>query len=373
MSKVLICASTSLHLNNFHLPYLKFFKEQGIEVHIAVPDPDDIKEADCKHAIPMSKNIISLRNVSAVWKLRNVIRENDFDLILTHTTLAALVARLSVLLARRKKTKVINTVHGYLFWYGCGFLRKIIYYLPERLLRGVTDCVITMNNEDAITARKMVKKGGMLAKVPGMGVDTSRFIPANDNEKCIARQDLAIPDRAFVLVYAAEFSKRKNHYELLKAMTEIVKTVPNALLLMFGTGALQDEIESEAKKLNLHGNIRFMGWCDHMEKYYKACDLAVSTSRSEGLPFNIIEAQLCALPVVASDIRGHTDLIQNGVNGRLYPPGEPSELAKAVIDVYNSPDHGHCQGLAASQSAKIYSLESAFKENTAVYMKMMQN
>lgn len=372
MTKVLICASSAVHINNFHLPYLKYFKEQGLEVHVALPEAGAIEYSDYTHAIPMSKHILSPKNISAVRKLRRVIHENDFELIFTHTALAAMVGRVSVLLAGKKTVKVVNTVHGYLFWNGCGLLRRIIYYLPERLLRGVTDCVVVMNEEDAVTARKMVKKGGLVAKVPGMGVDADRFVPVCVEGKRAARQELSIPDGAYVLAYAAEFSKRKNHSELLQAMSKIKNAVPDVLLLLCGTGALQDKIESEAKRLDLSGNVRFMGWCGQMEKIYAACDLVVSTSRSEGLPFNIVEAQMCALPVVASNIRGHRDLITDGQNGWLYEPGSPGKLADAVIGIYDRPDRGQKQGAAASLSTKKYSLKAAFEENTGIYRKIMQ-
>jgi glycosyltransferase EpsD len=372
MQKVLICASSASHINNFHLPYLKYFSEQGLEVHVAVPERGAIEYSDSIHEIPMSKHILSPKNIFAVCRLSRVIRKNHFDLIFTHTALAALVGRISVLLAGKKTARVVNTVHGYLFWNGCGFLRRIIYYLPERLLKGVTDCIIVMNGEDAVTARKLVKAGGLVVKVPGMGVDAGRFVPVSEKKKRAARRELSIPDHAFVLVYAAEFSKRKNHSELLKAMTKVKHAVPDVLLLLCGTGNLRNKIESEAKRFGLSDSIRFLGWCGHMEKIYSACDLVVSTSRSEGLPFNIVEAQMCALPVVASDIRGHRDLIKDGLNGWLYRTGSPGELAETIIRIYNSPDRGEKQGAEASFSAKKYSLEAAFEENTGIYREMMQ-
>lgn len=370
MPKVLICASTLTHINNFHLPYLKYFHDQGFEVHLAVPGQETAKYVDQFHSVPITKSLFSVENLKAALKLKRLIKSNNYDLIITHTTLAAFVSRLGVVFSGKRPLKVINTVHGYLFWNGCGFVKKLIYYIPELLLRRVTDCIVTMNDEDYITAQKLVKKGGLVVKVPGMGADAARFEPAADAEKLTARQELSIPEKAFVLVYAAEFSKRKNHMELIKAMPEIIKSKPDALLLLCGNGALQSDIEAEADKLGLRDHIRFMGWRGQMEQIYKACDCAVSTSKSEGLPFNIIEAQLCGLPVVASRIRGHTDLIEDGINGWLYPPGESKALAEAVTQIYHSTDLGKCQGGAARQSALKYALDIAYKENTQVYRRL---
>lgn len=371
MPKVLICASTSTHINNFHLPYLEFFKKQGFETHVAVPGGSIIEHADIVHSIPVTKSFFSVKNIKAALMLRKTIRANRYELILTHTALAGAVCRLGAALAGKGRSGVIHTVHGYLFYRGCGLLKKLSCYIPEFLLRGVTDCLITMNEEDTETARRLVRKGGSIIRVPGMGVDPERFQPADEAEKRFSRGKFSIPESAFVLVYAAEFSKRKNHIELIRAMKTVVSEHPEALLLLCGSGALQDYIETEAQRLGLSENIRFLGWQGRMEEIYKACDLAVSSSISEGMPFNIIEAQLCALPVVASKIRGHTDLIEHGVNGRLYPPGDPEGFARMIIDAINSPDRANAQGQAARKSAMGYTLPIAFEENTRAYMSVL--
>lgn len=371
MHKVLVCASTAVHIKNFHLPYLKYFRDSGAEVHVAVPNPEGIEGADFLHAIPMAKSFLSFRNVLAVIKLVKVIRAERFDLILTHTALAAAVCRASLMIAGKKETKLINTVHGYLFWNGCGLLKKAFYYLPELLLRGVTDCIITMNAEDEETAKKLVRKGGIVKRVPGMGVDTSRFHPASETEKREARKELSIPEGAFVLLYPAEFSKRKNHLELMDAMEIIAAAVPNVLLLLCGTGALMEDTRAAAESRRLRSSVRFMGWCSNMEELYKACDLAVSVSKSEGLPFNIIEAEMCSLPVVASRIRGHIDLIEDGVSGFLYPPGNHRAMADAVIEIALDPGKGRKLGESGRENARRYSLDVALEENISVYNKVI--
>jgi glycosyltransferase EpsD len=372
MPKVLICASTIRHIRSFHLPYLAFFKNQGFEVHLAVPERERLETADVMHSVPITKRLCSLKNLAAVGKMRRIIKSEQFDLILVHTTLAAVVTRLGALLAGKKRPKLINTVHGYFFWNGCGIFKRIMYELPERLLRGVTDCIITMNNEDTMAAQRLVMREGSVFQVHGMGVDAARFVPAGDEERRWARSGLDIDVNDFVLVYPAEFSKRKNHIELIKAMAEIMKHTQNVLLLLCGSGALEPEIKEEVKRLGLTGNVRFLGWQSQMENIYKACDLAVSVSKSEGLPFNIIEAQLGALPVIASRIRGHIDLISEGITGWCYKPGDAYELANLVLRVKESPDRGRNAGTAARQSAMRFTLEAAYHENTEAYLKVLQ-
>lgn len=370
MPKVLVCASTGSHIQNFHLPYLAYFKKRGFEVHVAVPDGKAFDAADTMHFVPMSKKLISSRNLCAVVTLRHIIASERYDLILVHTTLAAFVTRLAMIFIDKMRPCLINTVHGYLFWKGGGFFRQALYYIPERLLRCVTDCIITLNSEDYAAAGKLVNKGGLVANVHGMGVNATRFVPATGSMKRAARHELSIPEDKIVIVYAARFVEGKNHIELLNALAKLVDTSYDILLLLCGSGKTQKLVEETVSKLQLDGYVRFMGWCEQMEKVYQACDLAVSASRSEGLPFNVVEAQLCALPVVASSVRGHRDLIRNGENGYLYTLGNVDELAETMLKVLNSPAHALGIGAAARASAEQFSLDTAYRENTEVYQKM---
>ena len=237
MPKVLISASTLSHLQRFHLPYLKYFRDRGFEVHAAIPGQEAPEYAQILHTIPMEKSLLSPRNLRAVFLLRGNLRKERFALILTHTALAGAVVRLALFLAGKGNTKTVHTVHGYLFWKGCGGLNTLRYRLPERMLRGVTDCLITMNGEDAAAARSLVRKGGLLFQVPGMGADEDRFRPASQDARRTAREALSLPETAYVLVYAAEFSRRKNHIELLRAMEQIVREAPQAVLLLCGQGS----------------------------------------------------------------------------------------------------------------------------------------
>jgi glycosyltransferase EpsD len=116
MPKVLVCASTLVHIRNFHLPYLAFFKKQGFEVHVAVPENDALEHADVMHAVPIEKRLFSVSNLRAALCVRRLVRAERFDLIVVHTTLAAFVVRLGVLLAGKCRPPLINTVHGYFFW-----------------------------------------------------------------------------------------------------------------------------------------------------------------------------------------------------------------------------------------------------------------
>ena len=190
-------------------------------------------------------------------------------------------------------------------------------------------------------------------------------------EEASARRALGIAGDRPVAVYAAEFSKRKNHIELLRGLSIVAKDRPDILLVLCGEGKLRPEIERETVQLGLTENVLFAGWRGNMEEIYAAADLSVTSSISEGLPFNVLESQLCGIPVIASAIRGHTDLIEDGATGWLYPAGDPVRLASVIRDVLLRGDLGRAQAEAAMQTVRKYTLDQAYKANTDIYKKYM--
>lgn len=91
-----------------------------------------------------------------------------------------------------------------------------------------------------------------------------------------------------------------------------------------------EECKELVRQLHREEQIRFLGYVSNMRDVYVACDACVSTSQIEGLPFNIMEAIACGLPVVASDIKGHRELVKDGNYGILYKSGDPVELQKKL-------------------------------------------
>ena len=113
--RVLFTASTASHIRNFHLPYLRRFRELGWAVDVACAAPTgDIPEADRVIPLPFRKKITAPANFRATAILRRELRRTDYDLIVTHTALASFFTRLA-LPRSGPRPAVVNMVHGYLF------------------------------------------------------------------------------------------------------------------------------------------------------------------------------------------------------------------------------------------------------------------
>ena len=354
--RVLFTASTYSHIVNFHLPYLRKFQEEGWTVHAACGGkPAPVPYADAVLEFPLKKSMWSPGNLKAAVSLRDNMRKEGYDLIITHTSLAAFFTRLA-LRGLKERPVVVNMVHGYLFDDETPWLKREVLLAAERWMASDTDLVLTMNRWDYEAAQKH-RLGREVVHIPGVGVDFSRFdeVPAGTRRRL--RQELGIPEDAFVLIYAAEFSARKSQAVLIQAMGRLPETV---LLALAGEGALRGECQELARKQGLEERVLFPGQVRDIPAWYAMADGAVSASRSEGLPFNVIEAMYAGLPVVASEVKGHSDLIKDGETGLLYPYGDESACAESVRRLLE--DEALRERLAWNAKAQVkqYTLEQVF-------------
>ncbi len=356
--KVLFTASTFSHIRNFHLPYIAYFHEQGWEVHIGCGgEVMPVPYADKVFSLPFEKRMSSPENLKAARMLQKLIQTEKYDLITTHTSLAAFFTRLAV---KRMKDRppVVNTVHGYLFDDDTPILKRNILLAAEKLTAPETDLLLTMDRYDYELAQKYCL-GKRISQIPGMGVDFSRLDGYTEEDARLLRSEWSIPENAFVLLYPAEFSKRKSQEILLRAMTMLPE---RAMLVLAGNGALWERCRRMAADLRLGGRVLFPGQIGNMGPWYAMADAAVSASRSEGLPFNVMEAMHCGLPVVASAIKGHTDLIMDGETGLLYPYGDAEAFAETVRQLMSSGELRRSLGSAAREYAEQYRLETVMPE-----------
>ena len=334
--KILIAASNMVHINNFHRPYIELFKEKGHDVYVMA------RGEGADFDVPFEKKTLSMSNLKLSCKIRDILKRESFDVVYLHTSLAAFWVRMA-LRGVKKRPYVINTVHGYLFGKSSGRLHNMIYLFCERFLRKQTDDIVVMNKEDyEIATRKRLCKGQVYL-INGMGV----------NFKDADVEPIKANDDKISLAYVGEISKRKNQIFLVKAM----KRLDNYTLTLVGDGDGREEIERFAKKNNLLDRVHITGFTKQAYQYIKGCDIYVSASTIEGLPFNIMEAMYLGKPIVASDIKGQHDILPRESLYRLNNEDEYVSLVKKV------------KLESAEYNVEKYALDKVLKENMIIYLK----
>lgn len=372
MKKVLFVAHVDSHIRHFHIPYLKFFKEKGYEVHVATSNDENEQFPFCdkKHIVNFERSPFKLNNIKAIKQMKELLNEESYDIVHCHTPMGGVVTRLACKKARNNGTKILYTAHGFHFYKGAPLLNWLVYYPVEKYLSKYTDILITINHEDYKLASTKLK-ANKVEFVHGVGVDDKKFsngcLPNDVKNKL--ELELNIRESDFKIVYVAELIKRKNQLMLIDAMRDIVKKNNNIKVYFVGSGALRDYYNEKVKIFGLNNNIFFTGYRRDVCNLLKTMDLCVATSLQEGLPINIVEAELSGLPVLAKNSRGHNEVIKNGENGFLF--NNKDELIEKIITLSSNKNLLNELKENARNSVKIFSLENAYKEQVDIYKRIL--
>ena len=373
MKKVLFVATVvKTHIMEFHIPYLKMFKEMGWETVVAArndyENPADcvIPYCDTYYNIPFERNPLKLGNLKAYTDLKKVIDGGGYDIIHCHTPVGAMLTRLAAKQARKNGTKVFYTAHGFHFYKGAPIINWLLYYPVEKWLSRYTDVLITINKEDYERAKTF--KAGRVCYVPGVGIDLKKFnVGYVDKEQ--KRKEIGVASDDFVLLSVGELIPRKNHEVVIQAMSVLKQNggLEHIEYVICGQGAYEVDLKKLAEELSVADHIHFLGYRNDISEICNCADLFVFMSHQEGLPVALMEAMACGLPAVCSNIRGNTDLIDDGVTG-LISNNTPEELAGAIDRMRN--DTNLCDRLASAalQKIKQFDLSSVEDEMTKIYV-----
>ena len=339
--KILYVATVRSHIGQFHMPVIRALKEQGHIVHAAFKDNSsdkpglDLSIIDKTFEIPFERSPYSKKNIQAYFKLKKIIDSEHYDIVHCHTPVGGVVTRLAARDARTQGTRVFYTAHGFHFYKGAPKKYWAMFFPVEKALARETDVLITINDEDYNLAKKHFK-AGKVSKVNGVGVDLSKFHVATADEKQKAREELGLTKDQFVMLCAADLSKRKNQPMIFRAMARIKEECPNMMALMPGQPILKDEYEKICDDLEISNMVQLMGYRRDIEKLLVACDCVISSSRQEGLPMNLIEAAASGRYIIATNVRGNADVVNQCGNGVLVPLNDDKAMAHELRNIINS-------------------------------------
>ena len=207
---------------------------------------------------------------------------------------------------------------------------------------------------------------GLALRAAGRGkrVVVAQFLKGADSgERAALREAWGVGQYDLLLLYAAEFSDRKSQQVLIRALAKLPEQVKLALP---GQGALREDCMVLARELGVADRTFFPGQV-RMAPWYGAADLTVSASRSEGLPFNVMEAMHYGLPVVASRVKGHTDLLEGTGAGLLYPYGDWAACAGCIQDLLLDRELREWLGQRGRRAVEAYTLDRVLPVIMAQY------
>lgn len=337
MKKVLLTATVQSHICQFHRPLVEMLHEQGIEVHVAARDNLAEKNGlvldfvDKVFDVPFARSPKSTDNIKAYKQVKKIIDEGEYDVVHCNTPMGSIVTRLAALKARKKGTRVFYTAHGFHFYKGAPKKNWLFFYPIEKIFSRITDSLITITKEDyELASKKFCCK---ITHIHGVGANSDKFYVISNEEKEQIRKELNLDLDTKVILNVGELLPNKNQKSIILAMQKIIKELPNVKLFIAGNGPEKENIELLIKQHNLENSVILLGYTTELQKYMNICDVLVACSYREGLPVNLMEAMLCGKPIVASDNRGHRELVQNEVNGYIVGKEDIDAYTKQVVNI----------------------------------------
>ncbi len=320
------------------------------------PGGELLDEADKRGAqtvlfkIKSSANPIQL--LSAFVRLYKFLKKHKIDIIHMYGFWTNLGGRIAAKLA---KTPVIITGQRTEDnW------RKSIHSFLDRFTSRWVDLYISvfdkgkelLVNRDRIPAEKIV--------VVHNGIDLNWANPVKSSEK------------HFLLIgMVAAFNQFKTQDELIKAAPKILEKFPQAKFIFAGCGNTEKKISEMINNLGLNKQFSMHGFVKDIRQILNQLDIFVLATHSEGSPVSILEAMLFGIPIVASNVGGIPELVENGNTGILVEPNHSEQLASAVVEILESPEKAKWMGEAAKERIrKYFTIEQMMAHLEFVYLNL---
>jgi glycosyltransferase involved in cell wall biosynthesis len=201
--------------------------------------------------------------------------------------------------------------------------------------------------------------------------DTQQYQPSSDRREALLKH-FDLPAHAIVMAVIAQLIERKGHRYLFDALPAIIQQHPHAHLLVFGKGALAQELKNHATRLSLQNNIHFAGFRTDLDKILPGLDLVIHPALIEGLGVSLLQAAACGVPIIASNAGGMPEVVKHHHNGLLVAPGNTTELQRAILSLLDQPNQR--QTLAQHARAWVlenFSIEKMTTENYRMYQRLL--
>ena len=307
----------------------------GHRVSIVCLFRDGLLAAEARQA-GMTVDVVGKRSgadLMALIRLRRALRAADSDVIHTHNATAHYHSAISA--SRRGRAVLVNTRHG-MGGSGMTDRRDKLFSLAVRKTAAVAAVC-------QAAARRLVAEGIVpadLVRVVPNGIRLSEF---GHQDRSDARRRLAVAADALLVGTVGRLNWAKDQAFLLRAFRELVRSAPSAFLAIIGEGEQREALESLAAELGLERQVRFLGDRPDVPLLLPAIDIFAVSSRTEGYSIAMLEACAAGLAVVATDVGGNREIVENGVTGLIIEQGNLASFSDALLQL----------ALSSAQRAKL--------------------
>lgn len=331
-----------------------------------------VREAGMK--VRIFRNLVQplspYRDLRALMDLYLFLRKNPYHVVHTHNSKAGFLGRLAATMAR--VPVIVHTVHGFAFHDREPRWRRILFRNLERLASRWCDKMIFISQPllDWGLKENIVRREDTVKIYSG--IQLAHFRPADRDEENRIRRKWHLGPEDAVVGIVSKLWEGKGHATLMEAVKKLAGDIRDVKLVIVGEGYLRSALEETAQRFGLGDRVLFTGFQMDVSEIIAAFDVAVLPSFFEGMGRVILEAMAMAKPVVASRVGGIPDLVEDGLNGFLVPPGNADALAAAIRRLLTDEALARKMGIAGREMVdEKFSADMMVQSIEAVYRDLL--
>ena len=333
MNKILIVCNADFSFNKFLIPLVNQLVKQGFSVGVVCDgekiDYDKLTGQISFYDISIPRKISLVGFISAIISIRKVIKENHYKIVNSNNRNTSFFTRIAIITLPFLGIKSVYTARGMYFHDSQSSVSYLIAYWVEVFLLFFTDMVLSQSEQDVEKMSRNFLVNSSKLKVIHNGIDIDRFSIKNI-------KNVDINFQGFVLCTVGRIAKGKGLIDLLEAFSIFSQKHSNSTLLIIG-GVLHREHNKvlsnfwgKAEQQKIKEKIFITGLVDNVQDYLAIADVYIHPSYREGVPRSVLEAMSLEKVVIATNIRGASEILESEFNGILYQKGDIKELSRAI-------------------------------------------
>ena len=317
------------------------------------------------YSIPFARHSLT-GSLKCLSQLKELLSREQYDLVHTHTETGGLLLKLAH--SAKGKSKFVYTPHGMSFWKGSSLKSQLLYKPLERWICSGMDMNLAMNREELEYLESWNRNNATY--VHGIGLDVSRMQKPKRRAEEV-RAEFDVKENELLVASIGELDDNKNHITVIRALAKSGRK--NWKYVVCGVGPNKDKLLKAADELGVESQVVLAGYRSDIPDILNATDIFVFSSFHEGMPVSALEAMACGLPIIASEIRGNVDIINDGVNGYLFSPTDSDILSKKIVSLMDDANKRKTMSYKNLEIIKEFSIEAVKEELKAIYSKVLSN
>lgn len=314
----------------------------------------------------LERSIQPVKDILTLFFIYRFIRNNNIDIVHTHSSKAGILGRLAAKAAGVKN--IIHTVHGWSFHDYQSGIAYYLYLFLEKLCASFSSLIIVVSQWDKNKAGQQLSGRQDKFRLIRYAINPGEFRDEAGGSR--VRNEFGLSGADLIVGMVACFKPQKSPLDFIKLAGVVAKDFPNVKFILVGDGVLRKKISALINKLNLKDRVILTGWRDDVASILSCLDVFVLTSLWEGVPIAVLEAMAAGLAVIATDTGGVGEVVLDGKTGYLVKPHDIQALHKRLEELLMKPYLRNEFGRLASLSlgSDEYSPDNLLKNTTQLYL-----